>query len=48
MNYVMPVYIGEIEHCNMEEGKLVQKGDTLFTIRSSDYNLQEEQLAESK
>lgn len=48
MNYVMPVYTGEIEHCNMEEGKLVQKGDTLFTIKSTDYNLQEEQLAESK
>lgn len=46
--YVMPVYTGEIEECSMEEGKLVQEGDILFTIKSIDYNLQEEQLQESR
>lgn len=47
-NYVMPVYTGEIEECYMEEGKIVQAGDTLFTIKSTDYNLQEEQLTANK
>ena len=28
----------------MEEGKLVRAGDVLFTIKSTDYNLQEEQV----
>lgn len=45
---VMPVYTGEIEQCYMEEGKLVQQGDVLFTIKSTDFNLQEEQLLVSK
>lgn len=47
-NYVMPVYTGEIEECHMEEGKIVQAGDVLFTIKSTDYNLQEEQLLANK
>lgn len=47
-NYVMPVYTGEIESCYMEEGKLVQTGEVLFTIKSTDYNLQEEQLLANK
>lgn len=47
-SYVMPVYTGEIEECFMEEGKLVQSGDVLFTIKSTDYNLQEEQLLVSR
>lgn len=47
-NYVMPAYTGEIESCYMEEGKLVQTGDVLFTIKSTDYNLQEEQLLANK
>jgi len=46
--YVMPAYTGEIEQCYMEEGKVVQQGDVLFTIKSTDFNLQEEQLLESK
>lgn len=46
--YVMPAYTGEIEESFMEEGKLVQEGDVLFTIKSTDYNLQEEQLVASK
>ena len=47
-NYVMPAYTGEIEQCYMKEGKIVQAGDVLFTIKSTDYNLQEEQLLANK
>lgn len=47
-SYVMPAYTGEIEQCYMEEGMLVQAGDVLFTIKSTDYNLQEEQLLANK
>lgn len=47
-NYVMPSYTGEIEESFMEEGKLVSEGDILFTVKSTDYDLQEEQLASSK
>ncbi len=46
--YVMPVYTGEIEESYMEEGKLVQEGELLFTIKSTDYNLQEEQLTDNR
>lgn len=47
-NYVMCTYTGEIDFCNMEEGMLVEKGDVLFTVKSTDYDLQEEQLLENK
>lgn len=47
-NYVMPSYTGEIKESFMEEGKLVSEGDILFTIKSTDYDLQEEQLVSSK
>ena len=43
-NYVMTAYAGVIEECHMTEGMLVESGDVLFTIKSTDYNLQEEQL----
>jgi len=43
-NYVMCTYTGEIASSYMEEGKLVEKGDVLFTIKSTDYDLQKEQL----
>ena len=43
-NYVMCTYTGEIESSYMEEGKLVEVGDVLFTIKSTDYDLQKEQL----
>ena len=46
--YVMPAYTGEIEENDMEEGMLVEEGDVLFTIKSTDYNLQEEQLLASR
>lgn len=47
-NYVMPSYTGEIEKNYMKEGKVVEEGDVLFTIKSTDYNLQKQQLIESK
>ena len=47
-NYVMPAYTGEIETSYMQEGKIVEAGDILFTIKSTDYNLQEKQLLANK
>lgn len=47
-NYVMCTYTGEIDACYMEEGALVDQGDVLFTVKSTDYDLQEEQLMESR
>lgn len=47
-NYVMPSYTGEIKESFMEEGKLVAEGEVLFTVKSTDYDLQEEQLISSK
>lgn len=47
-NYVMCTYTGEIAECYMKEGELVEKGDILFTVKSTDYDLQEEQLIESR
>ncbi len=46
--YVMSVYAGEIEEFYMEEGKLVQSGDILFSVKSTDYDLQQEQLLADK
>lgn len=47
-NYVMCTYTGEISNCNLSEGMLVEKGDVLFTVKSTDYDVQEEQLNLSK
>lgn len=47
-NYVMCTYTGEIDKCHMQEGTLVEQGDILFTVKSTDYDLQEEQLLKSK
>ena len=47
-NYVMCTYTGEIESSYMEEGKLVESGDVLFTIKSTDYDLQKEQLESNR
>lgn len=47
-NYVMCTYTGEIDTCYMEEGALVEQGDVLFTVKSIDFDLQEEQLIKSK
>ncbi len=47
-NYVMCTYTGEITDCNLKEGMLVEEGDTLFKVKSTDYNVQAEQLELSK
>lgn len=47
-NYVMCIYTGEIDSCHMQEGALVEQGDVLFVVKSTDYDLQEEQLLENK
>lgn len=47
-NYVMCPYTGQIVNCIMQEGMLVQEGDVLFSIKSIDYDLQEEQLIENR
>lgn len=47
-NYVMCTYTGEIDACYLKEGMLVEQGDVLFTVKSTDYDLQEKQLIESR
>ncbi len=47
-NYVMPAYGGTITDSQMQEGMVVQKGDTLFSVKSSEYNVQSTQLKENK
>lgn len=47
-NYVMSSYTGEIKESFMEEGMLVSEGNVLFTVKSTDYDLQEEQLVSNK
>lgn len=47
-NYVMPAYTGEIKESFMREGQLVSEGDVLFCVKSTDYDLQEEQLVNGK
>ncbi len=43
-NYVMSTYTGQIAECNLVEGAIVKEGDLLFTIKSTDYDLQKQQL----
>ena len=47
-NYVMCSYTGEILDCSMKEGELVKAGDVLFTVKSTDYDLQQTQLEENR
>lgn len=47
-NYVMAPFTGEISEVSLEEGKNVKKGDLLFTIKSTDLDLQGEQLEGQK
>lgn len=47
-SYVMCSNTGEIADCNMTEGQLVKEGDVLFTIKSTEYDLQKVQLEENK
>lgn len=43
-NYVMSPYTGKIVKMNVAEGDAVEEGDVLFSVESTDLNLQEEQL----
>lgn len=47
-NYVMSSFSGKIYDVNIEEGKNVQKGDVLFKVKSTDLNLQKQQLEGQK
>ncbi|MCD8248457.1 MAG: HlyD family secretion protein [Lachnospiraceae bacterium] len=47
-NYVMCSYTGEIDACNMTEDMLVEEGDLLFTVKTTDYDVQIEQLELSR
>lgn len=47
-NYVMTAVAGSITDSNMVEGLLVEQGDVLFTVESTDYDLQILQLEESR
>ncbi|MCD8151159.1 MAG: HlyD family secretion protein [Clostridiales bacterium] len=47
-NYVMCSYTGEIDECDMAEGMIVEEGDTLFTVKTTDYDVQIEQLELSR
>lgn len=43
-NYVMSIYTGQIDSCHLMEGAVVRQGDILFTVKSTDYDLQHKQL----
>jgi multidrug resistance efflux pump len=43
-NYIMSAYTGEINNMYISEGSYVEEGDVLFTIKSTDLDLQEEQI----
>ena len=44
-NYIMSPYTGKISKMNVSEGSFVDEGDVLFTVESTELNLQEEQIA---
>ncbi len=46
--YVMCPVTGQIDKCYMKEGMLVEEGDVLFTVKSTDYDLQGTQLEKSR
>lgn len=43
-NYIMSAYTGEISQMNISEGSFVKEGDVLFTVKSTDLDLQGEQI----
>lgn len=43
-NYIMSAYTGKINKMNISEGSFVEKGDVLLTVKSTDLDLQEEQI----
>ena len=44
-NYIMSAYTGEIKQMNISEGSFVEEGDVLFTVKSTELDLQEEQIS---
>jgi multidrug resistance efflux pump len=47
-NYVMSPYTGKIVSIDISEGDNVEKGDLLFTVGSTELNLQDKQLKEQR
>lgn len=47
-NYVMSPFTGEISDVSMKEGQNVEEGDALFTVKSTDLDLQGDQLEGQK
>jgi len=47
-NYVMAPYMGKITDIKIKEGMHVEKGDVLFTVKSTDFDLQADQLKGKK
>lgn len=47
-NFVMCSYTGEIDQCFYQEGDLLEKGNVIFTVKSTDYDLQYKQLTIDK
>ncbi len=43
-NYIMSSYTGKIMEINIAEGSFVDKDDVLFTVKSTELDLQEEQI----
>lgn len=43
-NYIMSSYTGEIKEMYIQEGSYVEDGDLLFTVKSTDLDLQKEQI----
>ena len=44
-NYIMSPYTGKISKMNVSVGSFVDEGDVLFTVESTELDLQEEQIA---
>lgn len=44
-NYIMSPYTGKISKMNISEGSFVDAGDVLFTVESTELDLQEEQIS---
>lgn len=47
-NYIMSGYTGEISQMFLSEGMVVEKGQPLFTVKSTDMNIQVTQLEEQR
>lgn len=45
-NYIMPAYSGEIEEIYIKNGDMVEEGEVLLSVKSTDLNLQQIQIEE--